>query len=110
MAGYTKLLDPNWIVGDAISNIFKIHDYNIPVFYDVPFNSLTVFLNYVVIFYQLLFPVLVWLKSIKKWYLALGIIQHLFIAFAFGLPTFGFIMVISYSVFYAPPLYVKQLT
>lgn len=108
MAGYNKIIDYDWIKGEAISDIFKIHDYNIPLFYDVPESVFTMILNYTVVFYQLLFPVLVWIESIKKWYLALGIIQHLFIAFVFGLPTFGFIMVISYSIFYAPAIVFNQ--
>lgn len=102
MAGYTKILDSDWIGGTAVSDIFKIYDYNIPAFYDVPKSLVTIILNYTVIVYQLFFPVLVWIKKIKKWYLVVGIIQHLFIAFVFGLPTFGLVMVISYSVFWAP--------
>lgn len=110
LAGYTKILDPDWMDGSAISDAFKIYDYNTPLFYDVPRSLLTEILNYTVVFYQFLFPVLVWIKSIKKWYLVLGIIQHLFIAFAFGLPTFGLIMVLSYSIFYAPGLILKKQT
>jgi len=34
--------------------------------------------------------------------LLLGIIQHLFIAFVLGLPSFGFMMIISYAIFYVP--------
>jgi hypothetical protein len=110
MAGYTKIIDTDWMKGEAISKIFAIHDYNIPFFYDFSAMKFTTFLNYTVVFYQLLFPILVWIRSIKKWFLAIGIIQHLFIAFAFGLPTFGFIMVISYAIFYAPSSNSNQLT
>jgi len=110
MAGYTKMVDPDWISGNAISKIFRIYDYNIPLFYDFSASAFTTFLNYTVVFYQLLFPILVWIRSIKKCFLAIGIIQHLFIAFAFGLPTFGFIMVISYAIFYAPSFKTNQLT
>jgi hypothetical protein len=59
-------------------------------------------LNYLVIWYQLLFPVLVWIKPIKKWYLLAGIVQHLFIAFVLGLPSFGLIMIVAYAIFYHP--------
>lgn len=105
MAGYTKLIDQDWIEGNAIEDIFKIYDYNIPLFYDFHNQWLAPVLNYTVLFYQLLFPVMIWVNKIKKWYLAIGMIQHLFIAFAFGLPTFGFIMVISYGIFHCPDIF-----
>ena len=100
LAGYTKLLDPDWMNGNAVSDVFKVHDFSLPLLYKgMAFGSI---LSYMVITYQLLFPLLVWVKKIKKWFLFLGVIQHLFIAFVLGLPSFGLIMIISYSIFYIP--------
>lgn len=109
MAGYTKIIDPDWIGGNAVADVFKIRDYNLPIFYDFGNYAITRFLNYMVMFYQLLFPVLVWIGKIRKGYLFLGMAQHLFIAFAFGLPSFGFIMVISYSIFHCPSYFKKYV-
>jgi hypothetical protein len=101
LAGYAKLLDADWINGNAISDSLAVHDYSTPFFYETS-GTIGQTLNYVVIWYQLLFPVLIWIKKIKKWYLLIGVLQHLFIAFAIGLPSFGFIMIIAYAAFYAP--------
>jgi hypothetical protein len=57
-------------------------------------------LNYVVLAYQLLFPVLVWIKKIKKPFLILGILMHLYIAFVIGLVSFGFVMILPYIYFW----------
>jgi hypothetical protein len=101
LAGYAKLMDADWVNGNAISDSLAVHDYSAPFFYETS-GTLWQTLNYLVIWYQLLFPILIWIKKIKKWYLLLGVLQHLFIAFAMGLPSFGFIMIIAYAAFYAP--------
>ena len=59
-------------------------------------------LNYTVIAYQLLFSVFVWIQPLKKWFLLIGVVQHLFIAFILGLPSFGLIMIVAYAVFHKP--------
>ncbi len=101
LAGYAKLLDADWLKGNAISDSLAVHDYSTPLFYETS-GSVGQVLNYLVILYQLLFPVLIWIKKIKNWYLLIGVLQHLFIAFAMGLPSFGFIMIIAYAIFYVP--------
>ncbi len=101
-AGYTKLLDPDWMNGTAISDVFMINDFSLPAYYNIQPGLLTSFLNYTVIAYQLLFSVVVWIKPLKKWFLLIGVIQHLFIAFVLGLPSFGFIMIVAYAIFHKP--------
>lgn len=100
-AALAKLFDQQWVSGDAVNMTLAVHDYSLPVLN----NGLGVFgsiLTYLVLAYQLFFPVLVWFKKIKKWYLMVGILQHIFIAFVIGLPSFGLIMILSYAVFYSP--------
>lgn len=100
-AAYAKLLDPDWMNGTAVNGTFSVHEFSMPFLYES--DGLTgIVLNYLVIGYQVLFPLLVQLKKIKKWFLLIGVIQHLFIAFVIGLPSFGFIMIIAYSIFYVP--------
>lgn len=101
LAGYAKLLDADWVNGDAITDSLAVHDYSAPFFYKTS-SSIGQVLTYLVILYQLLFPILIWIKKIKKWYLLVGVVQHLFIAFAMGLPSFGFIMIVAYAIFYVP--------
>lgn len=104
MAGFTKLLDVDWMDGTAIADVFKMDDFSLPFMNTMEGNWLTLALNYTVVFYQLLFPILVWIKGIQKWYLLIGVMQHLFIAFIIGLPSFGFVMVIAYAIFHKPGL------
>ena len=100
-AAYAKLLDQDWMNGTAVNGTFSAHEFSMPFLYQS--NGLTgIVLGYLVIGYQLLFPLVVWMKKIKKWFLLIGVLQHLFIAFVIGLPSFGFIMIIAYAVFYAP--------
>ncbi len=101
LAGYAKLLDVDWMNGTAVNDVFKVHDYSLPFLYNYD-GAFGKELNFLVIGYQLLFPVLVWIQRIKKWFLMIGVLQHLFIAFIIGLPSFGFIMIIAYAIFYSP--------
>ena len=96
-----KLWDADWMQGHAVTGALALHEFSLPYLYNST-ETMNGFLNYSVILYQLLFPVLVWMKKIKKWYLLIGVLQHLFIAFAMGLPSFGLIMILSYSAFYTP--------
>lgn len=96
-----KLNDADWLKGTAVSDALAIHEFSLPAFYAAK-GIFYVAMNYLVILYQLLFPVLVYVKKIKKWYLLFGIVQHLFIAFVLGLPSFGFIMILAYTIFYVP--------
>ena len=101
LAGYAKLLNVDWMSGTAVNDVFKVHDYSLPFLYNYD-GAFGKELNFLVIGYQLLFPILVWVQRIKKWFLLIGVLQHLFIAFIIGLPSFGFIMIIAYAAFYSP--------
>jgi hypothetical protein len=99
--GIAKIQDADWMEGNAASTSLAIHEFSLPVFYNCK-GTFFAILNYLVIWYQLLFPVLVYIKKIKKWYLLIGILQHVFIAFVLGLPSFGLIMIAAYAIFYVP--------
>lgn len=57
------------------------------------------FLNYAGLFYQLLFPVLVWVRQIKYPLLVAGLLFHGTIALGLGLYDFGTAMVFAYALF-----------
>jgi hypothetical protein len=101
LAGYAKIMDADWLNGTAVNDVFSVRDYSMPFLYESN-SAFGKELNYLVIGYQLLFPILVWIRRIKKWFLLMGVLQHLFIAFIIGLPSFGFIMIIAYAIFYVP--------
>lgn len=102
IAGYTKLLDADWQSGNALAYIFHVKDFSEPFLYKAGNSVLLKTVSYAVIAYQLLFPFLIWIRKIKVPLIALGILQHLIIAFVLGLPSFGLIMIIAYSIFYFP--------
>jgi hypothetical protein len=111
MSALAKLLDADWESGNALSQTFMIHDFSLPFLYNNLNGSslMLMILSYLIISYQMCFPVMIWFKKIKKPFLAFGVLQHLFIALVMGLPTFGFIMIIAYSIFYAPTFKSKNL-
>ncbi len=97
-----KLNDESWRNGTAIIITSQINHYTLPVIsqYALRFNFLFVLLNYIVLIYQILFPVIVWIKKIKKPFIIIGILMHLYISFVMGLVDFGLIMILSYIYFW----------
>lgn len=95
-----KLNNNEWLNGTAIATILQVKHYSIHFFYYSKQNTLSVIINYAVLFYQLLFPLLIWFKKIKIPLLLIGILMHLFIACVMGLISFGFIMILGYVYFF----------
>ena len=102
MAGLAKIVDPLWMKGEAVASIVQIYHYNVySVFtYNKKMDLLYLAANYLVIFYQFLFPVFVWFHKIKKPFLILGILMNLYIAFVMGLFSFGVVMILGYTFFW----------
>ncbi len=98
VAAIFKLQDADWFDGQAIQQIIQI-----PVFSHVAFQAMPACIliasTWIVLLYQLLFPVLVWYRKFKIYILSIGIIQHIIIAFGMGLFSFGILMMLSYIVF-----------
>ncbi|MGZ3899494.1 MAG: hypothetical protein ACXVNM_13475 [Bacteroidia bacterium] len=97
----TKLNDPSWMSGEAISITSQVHHFNLytPLRFSVG-SLIGHLLNFTVILYQLLFSLLIWFRKIKKVLLVIGIIIHLYIAFVMGLVSFGLLMLIPYIFFW----------
>lgn len=93
-----KLTDASWLDGTAVHQIFRIQEYSNGFLQMLPLWLCTA-LTYLTLVYQLLFPALIWFRQFKIWFLAFGIVQHLLIAFAMGLFSFGIIMIICYLLF-----------
>jgi hypothetical protein len=101
LSGYAKLCDDDWMDGEAIRIVSGVSHFSL--FSDAESEwspGASAVLSYVVIFYQLLFPLLVWVKRIKLPYLAAGILMHVYIALVMGLVNFGVIMIIAYIYFW----------
>lgn len=93
-----KLTDSSWLDGTAVHQIFRIQEYSNDFLQMLPL-WLCMALTYLTLAYQLLFPALIWFRQFKIWLLTFGIVQHLIIAFAMGLFSFGIIMIICYLLF-----------
>jgi len=107
LSALAKLSDTEWRGGSALIAISQIRHFSLfsSPGSDKTLEPVLIFLNYVVLFYQLLFPVLIWVKRIKKPLLILGILMHVYIAFVMGLVSFGFIMILAYVFFWPDKLW-----
>jgi hypothetical protein len=100
-AGLYKLSGEEWIGGSAFYYTLNFEFLSHKLIANQFFKSdLALYAaNYYALGYQVLFPLLVWVKSIKKWLLLTGFILHLGIIVVNGLVDFGLIMMVSYSLF-----------
>jgi hypothetical protein len=97
-----KCLDPMWLSGEAVYTVSRLQHYSSRTnLWNGP-GFLPAFLNYLALFYQLLFPLLIWFKKIKKPLILLGIGMHLYIGFFIGLPGFAAVMILGYIYFWPP--------
>lgn len=98
LASWYKLSDADWLNGSAVYHSLQVNDYCLPLLRALPYWVM-VAMCYFALVYQSLFAMLVWIRPLKKYVLAIGVVQHLFIAFGMGLFSFGIIMIISYIIF-----------
>lgn len=101
LSGLNKTMDEFWQSGKAISMLSHIRHFSTYSFHELlSIGSVSKIIGFLIIAYQLCFPLLVWISKIKKWFLVIGILMHLYIAFVMGLMGFGFIMILSYAYFW----------
>lgn len=99
LAAWFKLTDDSWLHGEAVYQTFQIPEYS-NAFLSILPMGVCVLLTYATIIYQLLFPLLIWIRPAKIYLLSFGVLQHLLIAFGMGLSSFGIIMIICYILFF----------
>lgn len=104
-----KLTDPLWVNGSALMYISELSFFSGQTMTYLFSDNILMsqIFTYLVLFYQGLFPILVWVKPIKIPYLLLGVAIHLGIAWWMGIFTFGITMCISYLLFLTPDQLVK---
>jgi hypothetical protein len=101
-SGIAKLSDESWMNGTAIIETLSISHFS-NSFLQSNLRSITwmlIIANYVVIAFQLLFPIGAFIKKSKKVFIVIGVTMHLFIIFTIGLVSFGFIMMLPYIYFW----------
>jgi len=102
LSGMAKIVDLNWQQGDALIIVAKVNQFKlIETPHHLYISKLALMLlNYLILLYQVLFPVLVFINKIKKPILIFGICMHLYIIAFLGLFWFGLIMIMTYIFFW----------
>jgi predicted DCC family thiol-disulfide oxidoreductase YuxK len=100
-AGIYKSNGELWSNGMALYYILQSDVYSHPIVKEIILKVplLSVAGTYFTVGFQLLFPMLIWVKKFRPWILAAGIFLHLNISFVMGLTTFGFVMCAVYTAF-----------
>lgn len=100
-SGVFKLNSEDWYGGDAVRLLSFLPQYTPDWTASIlqSMNWLAITLNYIIMFYLILFPLLIWVKKIKTLLIIIGLGFHLYIALVMGLYDFGAIMLIGYVLF-----------
>ena len=101
VSGIWKLKGELWLDGEAMFLTLTFKEFGLPWIAN-SMDSNTWYLKvltWIVLAYQLLFAVLIWIKPIRKPLLAIGALFHLSIIFIIGITDFGLFMIASYSIF-----------
>jgi hypothetical protein len=101
LSGLAKYYSADWLTGAALADLQQIKHFNLynPGYLRLPYSFLFL-LNYLVMIYQLGFPILIWFKKIKKPILIIGVCMHLYIGFVMGLVEFSLVMLLPYIYFW----------
>lgn len=97
-----KWNDSDWTQGQAIDLVNRALHYSnhFLASHANSFYYLSVVLTYLVLIYQTVFPVFIFLPKVKRYFLHFGVIMHLYISVVMGLFFFGLIMALTYVLFY----------
>jgi hypothetical protein len=101
-AALYKLGGTQWIDGTALYYTMHIDLYSTAWLKTFITNHVLMgkIFTWIGLAYQVVFPILIWIKSVRKSFLIVGIAFHLFIAFAMELFGFGAAMIICYLLFW----------
>lgn len=99
-SGLDKVKGPQWWSGEALwgvlSNV-QLARFDFSIVAHAPL--VVVALTYATLMWEIYFPVLVWVKPLRKFMLLFGVALHLGIAAALNLTFFAAIMIFSYILF-----------
>jgi hypothetical protein len=104
-AGFWKLGNPVWRGGDALhyilnSNVFQRMPGNVPA----ELYPVTVLLTYVTIFWELLFPFMLWWRPTRAFAVALGVALHIGMWSTIEIGSFSLTVLAGYTAFLNPYL------
>lgn len=100
-SGVFKLKAEDWWSGDAVRLLSFLPQYTPDWAASIlqSMNWLAITVNYTIMFYLIVFPLLIWVKRIKTPLMIIGLGFHLYTALVMGLYDFGAIMLIGYVLF-----------
>lgn len=99
MSGVNKLTSAAWRSGDAVFSITNLDFFIHPELSFSGSQSSYQLLAWIIILFELLFPIVIWFKRFRVYALIAGVIFHLMIMVSLTLPDFGLIMILLYSLF-----------
>ncbi len=100
LSGYDKLLSAAWRSGDAIYSIQHLDFFVNERFSSTFSQQASLYFAWLIISFELLFPILIWIRKIRLPFLIVGVVFHIGIIIFLNLPDFGIIMILSYLIFY----------
>ena len=110
VSGWDKIISQEWRDGSAMYNLLQVDFYSTDWVRSMTSGvdmEVLQLVSWLVIVFELLFPILVWFKTLRYGVLLAGICFHLFIGFGLSLPDFALVMIWSYLIFVRPEDYMK---
>jgi Vitamin K-dependent gamma-carboxylase len=103
-SGLGKLQGQSWWSGDAvwISSAIQEYQYLVDMTWLVRHSWLVNIMTHATVFWELSYCALVWPRLTRPWVLMMAILVHGGIAVAYGMPTFGLVMLIGNLAFVSP--------
>ncbi len=101
-SGWDKLISVEWRNGAAMFNLLNIDFYAVPWLKETLGNAdstILIAVSWLVIIFELVFPVLVWYNQARYYLLLAGVFFHLFIGLFLSLPDFALTMMWCYILF-----------
>lgn len=98
--GLDKLKGSSWWDGSAVWRVVgntHLVSWDLSFFQYVPW--LIAFLTYLTVLFEIYFPFAVWIPSLRRYWLALGVFFHFGVAVIMGLHFFSLVMVSGYLTF-----------
>ncbi len=101
--GFEKLRGQTWWDGSAVWAVLgnsQISTYDLSFMYHFPL--LIALLTFFTLIFEIYFPIAIWLRSLRPYWLWMGVALHLGIALVMGLYFFALLMISAYVVFVHP--------
>ncbi len=99
-AGTSKLQGKTWWNGEALwGALANPQQVGWDFSWMVYFPMFIVVGTYLSLLWEIYFPVLVWVRPLRYWFLGFGVLLHLLIAVMIQIPFFGSLMAITYLLF-----------